>query len=70
MIVQVAGFHNETELRAVLSHAIDWVGIPLRLAYHLPDVTDAQAQMLCDLASQLGAKPVLITYLDKFEPLV
>ncbi|MBC7355620.1 MAG: phosphoribosylanthranilate isomerase [Desulfomicrobiaceae bacterium] len=59
-VVQVAGVRSVAEARMLVGLGVDQVGIPLRLAYHQPDVTEAQA---VPIAEALGRdRAVLITY--------
>ncbi len=59
-IVQVAGVRSVAEARMLVGLGVDRVGIPLRLAHHRPDVTEAEARVVVEV---LGAqRSVLITY--------
>ncbi len=63
-IVQIAGIQDADEANLLLDAGVDWLGFPLRLTYHQPDLTDAAA---AGIIASLAAphRGVLITYLDK-----
>lgn len=63
-VVQVAGCRSADEARALAGTGIDWLGIPLRLDVHPPDVDDDVARAIAD-ALPKAVRPVLITYLSK-----
>jgi len=62
-IIQIAGVRNTDEARMLLDCGADYIGFPLRLAYHRPDLPEAQA---AEIITKLncGSQSVLITYLD------
>lgn len=62
-IIQVAGARSVAEARMLAAAGVTHVGLPLRLAYHRPDVTDAEARDIVAALSGL-ARAVLITYLE------
>lgn len=64
--VQIAGIKDLKEARLLLSAGADYIGFPLRLAYHQPDLTEEAA---ADIIHRLGcaAQSVLITYLHRAE---
>lgn len=70
MIVQVAGVLDREEVELLVEAGVDWMGIPLRLDIHQPDVTDKQARDLVEHIQGLGRTAVLITYLDKASALI
>lgn len=61
-IVQIAGVRDETEARLLLSSGADYLGFPLRLAYHQPDLSEAAAAAIIQKLA-CGRQSVLITYL-------
>ncbi len=60
-VVQVAGVHDPAEARLLEDLGVDWLGIPLRLAYHAEDVSEGQAARI---VGRVRLSCVLITYLD------
>ncbi|OIP90370.1 MAG: hypothetical protein AUK55_12915 [Syntrophobacteraceae bacterium CG2_30_61_12] len=65
-IVQVAGVRDLSEAEMLAGCGVDWIGLPLRLAYHRPDLDEAEAAALIRALPPRVA-PVLITYLDRAE---
>ncbi len=63
-MIQVAGVSNEADLHTIVEAGVELVGFPLRLGYHKPDVSEAEAARLISLMPP-SAHPVLITYLDR-----
>jgi len=63
-MIQVAGVSNESDLNAIANAKVELIGFPLRLGYHKPDVSDAEAARLIRLLPP-QTRPVLITYLEK-----
>ena len=62
-IIQIAGIRSIEEARLLLESGVDYIGFPLRLAYHRPELTEVEAaEIITNLAC--GDKSVLITYLD------
>jgi len=60
--VQVAGVHDVAEAEALVACGVDFVGLPLRLAHHAEDCSDAEvARVVAALRGR--AQTVLITYL-------
>lgn len=68
-MVQVAGVRDLAEAEMLADCGVDWIGLPLRLAYHRPDLDEAQAAALIR-ALPPRVTPVLITYLDRAEAIV
>jgi phosphoribosylanthranilate isomerase len=63
-IVQIAGVSDLAEARMLAAAGVDWLGFPLRLAVHAPDLSeDAAARIIRTLRPPHAA--VLITYLDR-----
>jgi phosphoribosylanthranilate isomerase len=60
-LVQVAGVIDLAEARALLACGVDWLGFPLRLAVHRPDLGEDQAACVIR-AADLAERAVLITY--------
>ncbi len=63
-MIQVAGVSNEADLHTIVEAGVELVGFPLRLGYHKPDVSEAEAARLISLMPP-SSHPVLITYLDR-----
>ncbi len=61
-IIQIAGIHDLTEANLLLSHGVDWLGLPLRLAHHAEDLTEEAAARIIRTIPHPGAA-ILITYL-------
>lgn len=62
-MIQVAGARSLDEARMLAACGATHVGLPLRLAYHKPDVSDDEARAI--VAGLAGlAHSVLITYLE------
>lgn len=61
-IIQIAGIRNADEANLLLDGGVDYIGFPLRLAYHQPDLTESAA---AEIITQLhcSRQSVLITYL-------
>lgn len=62
-MIQAAGALGVEEARMLAACGVTHVGLPLRLAYHKPDVTDEEARAIC-AALKGRAQSVLITYLE------
>ena len=63
-LIQVAGVKDLDEARMLARAGVDWIGFPLRLAVHEPDLSEDQTRrMIAELPSSVT--PVLITYLDR-----
>lgn len=62
-IIQIAGVRSADEAKLLLESGADYIGFPLRLDYHKPDLTEKQ---VAEIISKLdcGVQSVLITYLD------
>lgn len=66
--IQVAGIHSLDEARLVLDCGAHWLGFPLRLPVHTPDLSEIQAK---SIIQAVGAdKCVLITYETDVQELV
>jgi len=62
-IIQIAGIRSLEEARMLLDCGADYIGFPLRLAYHQPDLTEVEvAEIIAKLSC--ADESVLITYLD------
>ncbi len=62
-IIQIAGIKYQAEAALLLDCGVDFLGFPLRLAYHQPDLSETEAaQIIARL--NCGRQSVLITYLD------
>ena len=65
-LIQIAGVQDEAEARLLQACGVRYLGFPLRLPVHEPDLTEAEAaRIIRGLAPQTHA--VLITYLDDAE---
>lgn len=63
-IIQIAGIIDEAEAQMLLRCGVDWLGFPLRLAFHREDLAEADAAgIIRSLRSRNCC--VLITYLSK-----
>jgi phosphoribosylanthranilate isomerase len=67
--IQAAGVRSVAEARMLAACGVTHVGLPLRLAYHKPDVDDEGAREIVRALSGL-AQAVLITYLDQAEDIL
>ena len=62
-LIQIAGIRSADEAKMLLDCGADFIGFPLRLAYHQPDLPEKQvAEIIAQLSC--SSKSVLITYLD------
>jgi len=68
-IVQIAGIRDRAEAELVLQCGVRWLGFPLRLAVHQPDLTEAAAAEIIHTLPA-DAVPVLITYLEQAKAVV
>lgn len=68
-VIQVAGVRDAAEARLLLACGVLWLGFPLRLAVHAPDLPEAAAAALIH-ALPPEAVPVLITYLDQADAIL
>lgn len=62
--VQIAGVHDLDEAQLVAGAGAGYLGFPLRLPVHRPDLAEAQAGAVI-AALPLSVRAVLITYLDR-----
>lgn len=60
--IQIAGIRSRAEADLLLREGVLWLGFPLRLAYHAPDLKEEDATRLIRTLPA-DAVPVLITYL-------
>ncbi|MFE6848841.1 phosphoribosylanthranilate isomerase [Streptomyces sp. NPDC057686] len=67
-LVQIAGVIDLDDVNTVVTAGADSVGIPLRLGFHEPDVTESEAARLAKAIPP--AHPVLITYCCDAEDIV
>lgn len=61
--VQVAGVHDVAEAERIVGCGIDFLGLPLRLAHHAEDCSDAEAARIVEAVGD-RVETVLITYLQ------
>src|SRR5262245_35835184 len=59
--VQVAGVRDPTEAVLLESLGVDFIGFPLRLGYHKPDVSEEMARRII-AGLKVPSRAVLITY--------
>jgi phosphoribosylanthranilate isomerase len=45
-LIQIAGVRSVAEAKMLLDSGADYIGFPLRLAYHKPDLTEQELQKL------------------------
>jgi len=62
MIIQIAGVKDLAEAEMAAGQGIGFLGFPLRLDYHRPDLSEAEAKNIIALLPD-SVNPVLITYL-------
>lgn len=67
--IQIAGVRDQRELALILQAGVRFVGFPLRLAYHLPDTSEAIAARII-AGCRPHFEPVLITYEEDVHELV
>lgn len=61
-IIQIAGIQDQAEAEMLMSCGVDWLGFPLRLAYHKEDLSEAVAtEIIRNIRHPHAA--VVITYL-------
>jgi len=63
-IIQIAGIRDINEARMTLESEADYIGFPLRLAYHKPDLSEEKAATIIRKL-HCGEQSVLITYLGQ-----
>lgn len=59
--VQVAGIRTADELRMLLAHGVDYLGFPLRLPVHTPDLSETATAALIQ-SHRVHPQAVCITY--------
>lgn len=59
--VQIAGIRTAAELRILVAHGVDYLGFPLRLPVHTPDLSESATADLIR-AHRVQAQAVCITY--------
>lgn len=62
--VQIAGVIDRAEAQLLVACGVEWLGFPLRLAFHREDLTDADATAIVR-ALPSHVRAVLITYLTR-----
>jgi phosphoribosylanthranilate isomerase len=62
--VQIAGVIDRAEAELLVACGVEWLGFPLRLAFHREDLTDADAAAIVR-ALPSHVRAVLITYLAR-----
>jgi phosphoribosylanthranilate isomerase len=67
-MIQIAGIRNLGEAQMLISLGVEWLGFPLRLDVHKPDLSENDAARVI-AAVGAKAKCVLITYLAQAEPI-
>lgn len=68
-MIQIAGVLDREDLKTILDAGVEFVGFPLKLAYHAQDISE---EVAADLIKAMPAtsKPVLITYLNQAEEIL
>ena len=61
--VQIAGIRSLAEALLLEELGVDFLGFPLRLGYHTPDISEAQAKSIIKML-KYPERAVLITYLQ------
>lgn len=61
-LIQVAGVTDLEEAHILMQARVDWLGFPLRLDVHTPDVSDEEAAVIIGAVDK-PQRAVLITYL-------
>jgi phosphoribosylanthranilate isomerase len=75
-IIQIAGIKSLGEANMLIDAGVEWLGFPLRLDVHTPDITESEAAKLIKSISinardvRVKCKPVLITYLSDAREIV
>lgn len=67
--VQVAGVLNKEEIDLLIANDVKYIGFPLRLDYHKPDMSEDQAALLISEFPE-DVKGILITYENNVSELV
>ena len=67
--IQVAGIKSRQEAEALIELGVEYIGIPLRLGFHAPDIDEPTAR---DIVANIKnrANPVLICYLSRAEEIM
>ncbi len=68
-LIQIAGVIDRAECDALTAAGVTWLGFPLRLDVHTPDLSEADAAALL-AALPAGVHGVVITYLDQADAIV
>ncbi|MGV8074873.1 MAG: phosphoribosylanthranilate isomerase [Syntrophobacteraceae bacterium] len=63
-IIQIAGIRDIAEAEMLLQCGVDWLGFPLRLAFHKQDISETEAARIVRSLKPLDCC-VLITYLSR-----
>lgn len=68
-LIQIAGVIDADEAKMIMELGADLVGIPLRLGYHKPDISEEKAR---NIIQEVGMPErfTLITYEDRIEELI
>jgi phosphoribosylanthranilate isomerase len=64
MLIQIAGIRNLLEAQMLMDAGVEYLGFPLRLDVHEPDLSEQEAKEVISKIKE-PHKAVLITYLDK-----
>jgi phosphoribosylanthranilate isomerase len=59
--IQIAGIKNVEDVETLVNSGVKYVGFPLRLGYHMQDITEEDAKKLIEQLPT-DVNPVLITY--------
>ena len=69
MIIQIAGIRDLREASVLAESGAGFLGFPLRLDYHRPDLSEAEARKIIAVLPE-AVTPVLITYLTKAKEVI
>lgn len=68
-LIQVAGVIDQAEADLLLACGVNWLGFPLRLPVHAPDLSEAEAAAIIR-SLKPPARAVVITYLDRADEII
>lgn len=68
-IIQIAGVMDELEARLLVSAGVDWIGFPLRLDFHQPDLSETDAARIVQ-SLPAHVRATVITYLTRAEDIL
>jgi phosphoribosylanthranilate isomerase len=68
-LIQIAGIHDEVEARLIINCGVRYLGFPLRLPVHVPDIAEDEAARLIGQLRP-GVRAVAITYLERADDIL